>query len=232
MSEKSTVILKERGPIEIMKRLYHYLYIGILICTFSAMTTVATVTGSEQLLSAQTMTGNGEAITEVSDVGDSPFREPPLNQTFSWQGHRSSSPSSLPDRNDTQTAVILIPRSDGGMYNGTLTYHSTRPVTPVVWTVVSPTNATAVIPEEFGGMSADIISLDERAQVILSALQDESTSGSVLFVGDALELVGEEGSIDEPFIITYSLSGEASGRSIVNDLESISGFNASGVPED
>jgi hypothetical protein len=39
------------------------------------MAAEATVTGSEQLLSAQTMTGNGEAITEASDVGDSPFRE-------------------------------------------------------------------------------------------------------------------------------------------------------------
>ena len=227
MYEDLTAKTKGRWSIKVI----HRLFTGILI--IFATTAVAALTGSEQLLKAQT-TGNQESDDGdgVSGLGDSQFtREPPLNQTFSWQGHRSSSPSSLPDRNDTQTAIILIPRSDGGMYNGTLTYHSTRPVTPVVWTVVSPTNATAVIPEEFGGMSADIISLDERAQVILSALQDESTSGSVLFVGDALELVGEEGSIDEPFIITYSLSGEASGRSIVNDLESISGFNASGVPE-
>ena len=224
MYEDSTAKTKGRWSIKVR------LFTGILI--IFATTAVAALTGSEQLLKAQT-TGNQESDDdEVSGLGDSQFtREPPLNQTFSWQGHRSSSPSSLPDRNDTQTAIILIPRSDGGMYNGTLTYHSTRPVTPVVWTVVSPTNATAVIPEEFGGMSADIISLDERAQVILSALQEESTSGSVLFVGDALELVGEEGNINEPFIITYSLSGEASGRSIVNDLESISGFNASGAPE-
>ena len=231
MYEESTAEMKGRWPIEVGKKYRHYLFISILITTISVLAAMATVTISGQLLKAQ-MTGNQELPDELSSLGHTSFtREPPANQTFSWQGHRSSSPSSLPDRNDTQTAIILIPRSDGGMYNGTLTYHSTRPVTPVVWTVVSPTNATAVIPEEFGGMSADIISLDEGAQVILSALQDQSTSGSVLFVGDALELVGEEGSIDEPFIITYSLSGEASGRSIVNDLESISGFNASGVPE-
>ena len=226
MYEDLTAKTKGRWSIKVI----HRLFTGILI--IFATTAVAALTGSEQLLKAQTTGNQGSDDDEVTGLGDSQFtREPPLNQTFSWHGQRSSSPSSLPDRNDTQTAIILIPRSDGGMYNGTLTYHSTRPVTPVVWTVVSPTNATAVIPEEFGGMSADIISLDERAQVILSVLQDESTSGSALFVGDALELVGEEGSIDEPFIITYSLSGEASGRSIVNDLESISGFNASGVPE-
>lgn len=47
-----------------------------------------------------------------------------------------------------------------------------------------------------------------------------------MFVGDAFELVGEEGSVDEPFIVTYSLLGQSSGRTIVNDLESISGSNA------
>jgi hypothetical protein len=230
MYEESTAEMKGQRPIEVGKRYCHYLFIAILITTISALAAMATVT-SGQLLKAQT-TNQESNDDEVSGLEASQFaREPPLNQTFLWQGHKSSSPSLLPDRNDTQTAMILIPRSDGGMYNGTLTYHSTRPVTPVVWTVVSPTNATAIIPEEFGGMSADIISLGERAQVILSSLQDESTSGSVLFVGDALELVGEEGSIDEPFIITYSLSGEASGRSVVNDLETISGFNASGAPE-
>src|SRR5919106_806455 len=158
MYEDSTAKTKGRWSIKVRKR---YCRTGILI--IFATTAVAALTGSEQLLKAQT-TGNQESDDdEVTGLGDSQFtREPPLNQTFSWQGHRSSSPSSLPDRNDTQTAIILIPRSDGGMYNGTLTYHSTRPVTPVVWTVVSPTDVTSVIPEEFGGMSADIISLDDR----------------------------------------------------------------------
>src|SRR5919106_4217409 len=159
MYEDLTAKTKGRWSIKVI----HRLFTGILI--ISATTAVAALTGSEQLLKAQT-TGNQESDDDDDDVSglrDSQFtREPPLNQTFSWQGHRSSSPSSLPDRNDTQTAIILIPRSDGGMYNGTLTYHSTRPVTPVVWTVVSPTDVTSVIPEEFGGMSADIISLDDR----------------------------------------------------------------------
>jgi hypothetical protein len=224
MYEKSN--LKAQWPIEV-----DYLSIGILITIISTMTAVAAVTGSGQLLMAQT-TDNQESNDEVSGPGNSPFtREPPLNQTFSWQGHKSSLPSALPDRNDTQTAMILMPRSDGGMYDGILTYHSTRPVEPVVWTVVSPTNATVVIPEEFGGMSEDILSLDRTAQVIISALQDASTSGSILFVGDAVEFVGEEGSLDEPFIVTYSLLGGASGRTIVNDLESVSRLDASGVSE-
>lgn len=229
MYEESTAEMKGRWPIEVGKRYFHYLFIAVLITTISALTAMATVTSSGQLLKAQ-MTGNQELAIELPNSEDS-SEELPLNQTFSWQGLISSSPSTLPDRDDTQTALILIPRDDGGVYNGILTYHSTRPVIPAVWTVVSPTNATAVIPEEFGGMSADIISLDERAQVILSALQDESNSGSAYFVGDALELVGEEGSIDEPFIVAYSLSGETSGRTITNDLESISGSNATAVSE-
>lgn len=229
MYEESTADMKARWPIEVGKRYCHYLSIGIFITIISTLTAAAIVAGSGHMLKAQTADNQDSAI-ELPNSEDS-TGELPLNQTFSLQGLISSSPSTLPDRDDTQTALILIPRNDGGMYDGILTYHSTRPVTPVVWTVVSPTNATVVIPEEFGGMSTDIISLGERAQVILSALQDESNSGSAYFIGDAVELIGEDGNLDEPFIVAYSLSGGASGRTIVNDLESLSRFNASDVSE-
>lgn len=227
---ESTTRMKGRWSLKVGKIYLTCLFIGILITITFAVNVVATATSSGQLLKAQ-MTSNQESTLEVPNSEDSSSSELHLNQTFSWQGLISSSPSSLPDRNDTQTALILIPRDDGGMYNGILTYHSTRPVTPVVWTVVSPTNATVVIPEEFGGMGADVISLDGRAQVILSALQDESTSGTGYFVGDALELVGAEGSIDEPFIASYSISGETSERIIADDLDSLSAFNSTDVSE-
>ncbi|HZD35979.1 MAG TPA: hypothetical protein VE130_12315 [Nitrososphaeraceae archaeon] len=216
------------------------IFVGILSITLSAMTAWAVVgssssgivSSSGQHLMAQT-DSNQMSNDEASATGVSPSElEPPISQTFSWQGDISSSPSRLPDRNDTQTAIILNPRTDGGVYDGILTYHSTRPVLPVVWTVVSPTNATAVIPEEFGGMTANVIPLSRNAQVILSPLQEEaSTSGSLMFVGDAFELVGEEGSVDEPFIATYSLLGQPSNRTIVNSLESITGFNSTETSE-
>jgi hypothetical protein len=137
----------------------------------------------------------------------------------------------LPDRNDTQTAVILIPRSDGGMYNGILTYQSTRPVTPIVWDVLRVTNATVELPEEFGESEGQIRSLIElnsgrTAQVVLAAVQDSSTSGSFPFSGDAIELVGEEGDEDEPFIASYTLSAVPTLPKVVNNLETISNFNS------
>jgi hypothetical protein len=157
--------------------------------------------------------------------------QPPLNRNFVWHGQISSSPSFLPDRNDTQTAVILIPRDDGGFYSGILTYQATRPVEPTVWHVVRLTNATAIIPEEFGETEGEILSLldlntNRTAQVVLSRIAGAETSGSIPFAGDAVELVGEDGNVDEPFIITYSLTGQASSPRIANNLESIRNFNA------
>ena len=162
--------------------------------------------------------------------------EPPLNQNFVWQGLVSSSQSVLPDRNDTQTAVVLIPRSDGGIYNGILTFLSTKPVTPVVWDVVRLSNATAVIPDEFGDTEDEIRSLVDlnsgrTAQVVLAEVQDAETSGSIPFSGDAIELVGEGGNEDEPFLAAYTLSAVPALPRIVNDLETISNFNATAAEE-
>ena len=160
--------------------------------------------------------------------------KPTLNQNFFTQGLVSSSPSVLPDRNDTQTAMVLIPRDDGGFYTGVLTYLSTRPVQPVVWNVVSLTNATTIIPEEFGESEGAILSLVDvnsgrTAQVALSALQDADTSGSVPFSGDAIELVGDPGQTDEPFIVSYSLTGFPSIPTMVNDLQTISNFTTTTI---
>lgn len=163
--------------------------------------------------------------------------KPMLNQNFITQGLISSSPSVLPDRNDTQTAMVLIPRDDGAFYSGVLTYQSTRPVEPVVWNVVSLTNATSVIPEEFGESEGDIFSLVDvnsgrTAQVVLSSLEDEDTSGSIPFTGDAIELVGDPGEINEPFIVSYSLTAFPSIPTMVNDLRTISNFTETIQSED
>lgn len=174
--------------------------------------------------------GSGSTPNQAESSYSTVTFHPSLNQKFGLQGQISSSPSVLPERNETQTALVLIPRADGALYTGTLAYHSTRPVEPVVWNVVSPTNATAVIPEEFGGTNDQIRSLvdlntNRTAQVVLSVLMEASTSGAVPFVGDAIELVAADDSADEPFMITYSLIGQASSPRIVNDLESILNFD-------
>lgn len=84
----------------------------------------------------------------------------------------------------------------------------------MVWHVVRLTNATAIIPEEFGETEGEILSLldlntNRTAQVVLSPIASPDTSGSIPFAGDAVELVGEDGNVDEPFIVTYSLTGQA-----------------------
>jgi hypothetical protein len=244
---KNSKSVQNKQQISLNEILYVACLCSVISCTMSFAIATTHFAGSFVTNGAQdafAQTTDSSSSISTSDTTAQPesslaaiASEPPLNQNFDWQGQVSSSPSLLPDRNDTQTAVILIPRSDGGIYTGILTFHSTRPVEPVVWNVVSLTNATAVIPEEFGGTNGEIHSLidlntNRTAQVVLSTVQDASTSGSIPFSGDAIELVGEEGSLDEPFIITYSLKGQASAPRIVNDLESISNFNASAVSEE
>ena len=65
---------------------------------------------------------------------------------------------------------------------------------------------------------------------VLATAQDASTSGAVLFSGDAIELVEEEGAEDEPFLASYSLTvKQYSG----NNKRSISNFTADTTePED
>ncbi|MGA9935764.1 MAG: hypothetical protein WBP83_11645 [Nitrososphaeraceae archaeon] len=220
------------------------LCIGIAGILFFAV--ITSPFGAGSFLNSRSMDVFAQSTNETLEVPDDPSQpqspmtsiasQPPLNQNFNWQGQISASPSVLPDRNETQSAVVLIPRADGAIYSGILTYQSTRPVQPVVWNVVALTNATAVLPEEFGETNGQIRSLvdlntNRTAQVVLSAIQDAGTSGSIPFSGDAIELVGEEGSVDEPFIVTYSLTAQASTPMIVNDLESLTNFNASAVTE-
>ena len=138
------------------------------------------------------------------------------------QGQISSSPSDVPGREDTQSAVIVPPRDDNAVLSGILTYQASRPVDLFVWNNVEPENTTA-IPEEFGDLG-DIVKIGGKT----FALADVSSgaSGSVPFAGNAVEVVGE----DEPFIVTYSLNAIPGLANLVNNLQSLNTSNAT-APE-
>ena len=140
------------------------------------------------------------------------------------QGQISSSPSEVPGREDTQSAVIVPPRDDNAVLSGILTYQASRPVSLFVWNNVELENTTA-IPEEFGNLD-DIVNIGGKT----FALADVSSgaSGSVPFTGNAIEVVGE----DQPFIVTYSLNAIPALANIVSDLQSLNSFNATADEEE
>jgi hypothetical protein len=139
------------------------------------------------------------------------------------QGQISSSPSDVPGREDTQSAIIVTPREDNAVLSGILTYQASRPVDLLVWNNVELQNTTA-IPEEFGDLD-DIVNIGGKT----FALADVSSgnSGSVPFTGNAVEVVGE----DEPFIVTYSLNAVPALANLVSDIQSLNSFNATAAEE-
>jgi hypothetical protein len=147
----------------------------------------------------------------------------PLTSKFVGQGMISSITSFLTGREDVQTAVILPPREDAGLYSGILTFHSSRPVDVVSWNIVDPINVTQL--DEFGNRD-DIVSM-EGADIALTELGSSSDSGSVLFTGNVLELVGGE----DPFIVTYTVSTSADNATQVNNVQDLTSEISQGIDE-
>jgi hypothetical protein len=134
------------------------------------------------------------------------------------QGQISSSQSEVPGREDTQSAVIVAPRDDNAVLSGILTYHANRPVDLFVWNNVELENTTA-IPEEFGDLDG-IVNIGGKTFALAEV--GSGNSASVPFTGNAIEVVGDE----EPFIVTYSLNAFPALANLVNDIQSLTSFNA------
>ena len=139
------------------------------------------------------------------------------------QGQISSSQSDVPQREDTQSAVIVPPRDDNAVLSGILTFQASRPVDLIVWNNVELEN-TSAIPEEFGDLG-DIVNIGNKTYAL--AQVGSGNSASVPFTGNAVEVVGD----DEPFIVTYSLNAFPALANLVNDLQSLNSFNATAAED-
>lgn len=179
-----------------------YQYIPLLKAQEENQTTVSSLQGINNI-SAYNQTNN--TSQEQQDF--------PLASKFVGQGMVSSIPSFLTGREDIQTAVILPPREDAGLYSGILTFQSSRPVDVVSWNIVDPINVTQ--SDEFGNRD-DIVSM-EGLDIAISELASSSDSGSVLFAGNVLELVGG----DDPFIVTYTVDTSADNATQVNNVQNL-----------
>lgn len=145
--------------------------------------------------------------------------EPVLNEYFVWSGLVSSNIDGLPlPEDDEQSAVILPLRGDDALYSGTLTFQSNSPVDVVVWN--QATGNDTDIPEDFGDTS-DFGSIMNKT--VIPVVIASGTSGSVPFVGNTLELIGD----DESFAATYAVNAIAEQPELVSDLTSLGNFTTS-----
>jgi hypothetical protein len=163
---------------------------------------------SPQLLSQS----QGQGQQSTSEI------EPKLNEYFVWSGLVSSNIDGLPSpEDDVQSAVLLPLRGDDALYSGTLTFQSNSPVDVVVWNQVPPGNETVIL-EDFGDTSDFGVVMNNTVIPIEIA---SSTSGSVPFIGNALELVGDD---EESFAATYAINAIAEQPELVSDLTSLGNF--------
>ena len=196
-------------------------------------------TSAQQVQSQSTVVGstNGTTADDNSTVPPSPSQsleqvqdqrstnstllvsqiEPELNENFVWSGLISSNIDGLPSpEDDEQSAVILPLRVDDALYSGTLTFQSNSPVDVVVW---NQANDTA-IPEDFGETS-DFGSVMNKT--VIPIVIASGTSGSVPFVGNTLELIGD----DESFAATYAVNAIAEQPEDVSDLTTLGNLTTS-----
>jgi hypothetical protein len=177
----------------------------------------------------ETQTGSSAAATSTSPGAATQDESGPggggaaAAAAMLQQGQISSSQSDVPQREDTQSAVIVPPRDDNAVLSGILTFQASRPVDLIVWNNVELEN-TSAIPEEFGDLG-DIVNIGDKTYALAEV--GSGNSASVPFTGNAVELVGD----DEPFIVTYSLNAFPALANLVNDLQSLNSFNATAAED-
>lgn len=201
------------------------LVIGIIISIFAFLYLIPSysptlsVNAQDEVFISNTNITNNQTTDPFGDIQD-----PPLESDFVWNGVISSDASILPEREDTQSAVILPPREDGAMYAGILTFQASRPVDVVSWNILDPANIT--MSEDIGDRD-DVIPVP-GLDIALNELDTSSESGSVMFTGNVLELAGD----DDPFVVTYNVKARADNASQLNDVRSLVESTGSEEQED
>ena len=157
----------------------------------SSETSNATSSGANATSVAKAAQAKPDAATVT--VGDS----------FAQQGTVTSTQDPLPGHEAHQLALILPPRDDGAIYQGTFTYTASKPVEVVILENFS--NESAVDPA-YGSIATAPLG---EGTVAISLLTPQYNSpinaASLPFAGNALALHTLNG---DPFAATYTVTGD------------------------
>jgi hypothetical protein len=126
-----------------------------------------------------------------------------VGDSFAQQGTVTSTQDPLPGHEAHQLALILPPRDDGAIYQGTFTYTASKPVEVVILENFS--NESAVDPA-YGSIATAPLG---EGTVAISLLTPQYNSpinaASLPFAGNALALHTLNG---DPFAATYTVTGD------------------------
>jgi hypothetical protein len=165
-----------------------------------------------------------DATTNTTSVGE--------NELFQ-RGIATSVP--IEGAHNEYATIILPPREDGALYEGTLTFTASRPVEIVLGHRMSIDNSTysQIDPQVFGSLrifdttgAPDIPKIISAPSFILPDYGSSTPhfSASIPFVASAVVL----GSLHDPFIAVYEVSAEIAQPKTVINIESAN-VNATGT---
>ena len=136
-----------------------------------------------------------------------------VGDSFAQQGTVTSTQDPLPGHEAHQLALILPPRDDGAIYQGTFTYTASKPVEVVILENFS--NESAVDPA-YGSIATAPLG---EGTVAISLLTPEYNSpinaASIPFAGNALALHTLNG---DPFAATYTVTGDVAQPQTFNSV--------------
>jgi hypothetical protein len=168
----------------------------------------------------------GQALPGNDSTQSETKLEPSVDQPFVWRGLITSKIDGLPSpEDDVQSAIILPLRDDNGIYAGTLTYQANSPVDLTVWNNAAPGISTA-IPEDLGDIE-DMGVIENKT--VIPTVVTSGPSGSVPFLGNALELRGDD---ETPFVATYAISAYAANPERISNLTNTGNMTAEFEEED
>jgi hypothetical protein len=124
-----------------------------------------------------------------------------VGESFAQQGTVTSIQDPLPGHESHQLALILPPRDDGAIYQGTLTYTASKPAEIVI--LQNFANETEVDPT-FGALATAPLGEGTVAISLLTPQYGPINAASIPFAGNALALHTLNG---EPFAATYAVTG-------------------------
>ena len=138
-----------------------------------------------------------------------------VGESFAQQGTLTSIQDPLPGHEAHQIAIILPPRDDNAIYEGTLTFTSSKPTEVVI--LQNFANETAIDAPFYGGIANAPLGEGTVAISLMTPQYGDSPipSASLPFAGNALALHNIEG---EPFAATYTVSGNVAQAQTYNAI--------------
>ena len=135
-----------------------------------------------------------------------------VGKSFAQQGTVTSTQDPLPGHEAHQLALILPPRDDGAIYQGTLTYTASKPAEVLI--LQNFANQSDVDPT-YGGIATAPLGEGTVAISLLTPEYGPINAASLPFAGNALALHTLNG---DPFAATYTVTGDVEQAQTFNSI--------------